>query len=126
MLSDITANKAAAYKLLGIEVIVTVIAAILWYALISMTAAYSALLGGFAYIIPNSWFVRLVYRGSGQLTPQAMASRFYIAEAVKLVLTGIIFALCFFLVKELHAGALFLTFIMMIVINLAGLARMGT
>lgn len=55
-----------------------------------------------------------------------MVSRFYIGEAVKLVLTGVIFALCFFLVKELHVGALFLTFIMMIVINLAGLARMGT
>jgi len=126
VLTDITANKSAAYKLLGIQVAITVVIASLLYVLVSMTAAYSALLGGFAYIVPNSWFVRLVFRGSGQLTPETMVSRFYIGEAVKLMLTGIIFALCFLLVKELHVVALFLTFIMMIVINLTGLARMGT
>jgi ATP synthase protein I len=125
VLSDITANKSAAYKLLGLQVAITVITALVLYVLVSLTAAYSALLGGFAYIIPNSWFIRLVYRGTGQITPQTMVSRFYAGESVKLLLTGIIFALCFYLVKELHAGALFLTFIMMIVINLAGLARIG-
>lgn len=87
--------------------------------------AYSALLGGLIYILPNAWFVRYAFRDSTQAPPQLVLSRFYVGEAGKLALTGVLFALCFALVREIHAGALFMTFIVMIIVNLAGLAQLG-
>lgn len=92
----------------------------------TVISAYSALLGGLAYVIPNAWFVKRAFNDSGQLTPQTILNRFYLGEAGKLFLTAIIFALCFLLVEPLHIGVLFLTYCVMVVINLAGLARIGT
>ena len=123
--AEITTSKTAAYRLLGIQIAITVAAACLLYFLLGLVAAYSALLGGLAYILPNAWFIRNAFRGDGQTTPHVILSRFYLGEAGKLVLTGSIFALVFLLVKELHIGALFLTFISMIIVNLAGLAQLG-
>lgn len=125
MQADITANKIAAYKLLGIETAITAIMALLLFLFFTTVTAWSALFGGFAYIIPNAWFIRSAYRGDGLSTPQTILSRFYLGEAGKLVLTGVVFALFFLTVKELHVGALFLGYIVMIVVNLAGLARVG-
>jgi len=120
--TDITTNKAAAYRLVWSQLVLTIVIASLLFAYIGSESAYSALLGGLAYILPNVWFVRLAFRDSGRSTPQLILSRFYLGETGKLVLTGIVFALCFLLVKPLHVGALFLTYIMMIIVNLAGLA----
>ena len=126
MQSEIKDYKNAAYKLLGIEVAITATVVLFLLLLYTKLAAYSALLGGLAYIFPNIWFIRNAYRGNGQTAPRSILSRFYIGEAGKLVLTGIFFALCFLLVKEINVAAMFLTFILMIIINLAGLAMMKT
>lgn len=122
MQSEIKDNKNAAYKLLGIEVAITATVVLLLLLLYTKLTAYSALLGGLAYIIPNIWFIRSAYGSNGQLSPQTILSRFYIGEAGKLVLTGIFFALSFWLVRDINITAMFLTFILMIIINLAGLA----
>ena len=127
MQSTITTNKYAAYKLLGIEVAITAIIVLLLFLFFTTLTACSALLGGLAYVIPNAWFVRNAYRykGNSQPTPQTMLSRFYIGEAGKLFLTVIIFALSFLLVSNLNVVAMFLTFIVLIIVNLAGLALVG-
>lgn len=103
----------------------TLIIVLTLYTFTTVVSAYSALLGGLAYIIPNAWFVIRAYSNSGQMTPQTILNRFYLGEAGKLVLTVIIFALCFLMIKPLHIGALFLTYCVMLIINLAGLASIG-
>ncbi len=123
--SDLSAYKAAAYRLLGVQIAVATITAVLFYLFMGRVAAWSALIGGFAYIIPNAWFFRLVFRDSVQTSPAAIVGRLYVGEAVKLVLTGIVFAACFLLVKPLQVGALFMVYVMMILINLAGLAKLS-
>ena len=125
MQSAITTNKYAAYKLLGIEVAITVTIVLLLFLFFESLTAFSALFGGLAYIIPNAWFVRSAYRVNEQPSPQAILTRFYIGEAGKLVLTCIIFALCFLLVRNLNVVAMFLTFVVMIIVNLVGLAMTG-
>ena len=45
----------------------------------------------------------------------------YIGEAGKLVLTGVIFAICFTLVKPINVIALFIMYIFLIFVNLAGM-----
>jgi ATP synthase protein I len=125
MQAEITTSKAVACRLLGIQLAITLFAAGLWYLISGIIAAYSALLGGLACILPNAWFITNAFRADGQTAPQLILSRLYIGEAGKLVLTGILFALVFWLVNEIHIGALFLTFVIMIIVNLAGLAQLG-
>lgn len=121
MQTDLSANKTAAYKLVGIQFVITILIALPIFILFTTVAAYSVLLGGLAYILPNAYFVRFAFRGSGQQTPHAILRWFYIGEAGKLVLTGVIFAVCFALVKPLNVIAIFVTYILMIIVNLAGL-----
>lgn len=121
MQTDISVNKTAAYKLVGIQFVITILIALSIFILFTTVAAYSVILGGLAYILPNAYFVRFAFRGSGQQTPHTILRWFYVGEAGKLVLTGVIFALCFALVKPLNVIALFVTYILMIIVNLAGL-----
>ena len=83
--------------------------------------ALSALIGGLTYILPNAYFVKFAFREPGQKTPGKILYWFYVGEAGKLVLAGVIFALSFALVKSLHPVVLFTVFIVMIFVNLAGL-----
>lgn len=119
---NITINKAAAYKLLGIQLAISVAIALLLLIFSGKAAAYSAILGGLAYILPNAYFVRCAFRGSVEQSPHKIVRWFYVGEAGKLVLTGVIFVMCFALVKPLHVIALFIAYILMIIINGAGLA----
>ena len=121
MQTDISANKTAAYKLVGIQFVITILIALLIFIFFTTVAAYSVLLGGLAYILPNAYFIRFAFRESGQQTPHTILRWFYLGEAGKLVLTGVIFALCFALVKPLNVIAIFVTYILMIIVNLAGL-----
>ena len=121
MQTDISANKTAAYKLVGIQFVITILVALLIIIFFSTVTAYSVLLGGLAYILPNAYFIRFVFRGSGQQAPHTILRWFYLGEAGKLVLTGVIFAICFALIKPLNVIAIFVTYILMIIINLVGL-----
>lgn len=121
MQTDLSASKTAAFKLVGIQLVITILVALLIRILFSTVTAYSVLLGGVAYILPNAYLVRFAFRGSGQQTPHTILRWFYVGEAGKLVLTGVIFAICFALIKPLNVIALFATYILMIIVNLAGL-----
>lgn len=58
-----------------------------------MTAAWSALLGGAICIIPNGIFAHLALRHAGARAARQIARAFYLGEALKLILTGVLFAL---------------------------------
>ena len=119
--NEITTIKAAAYKLLGVELVISIITALLLLVFFGDVPAYSGLLGGLAYILPNAYFVLYAFREKGPETPHAIVIKFYIGEAGKFILTAVIFALCFMLVKPLNVIALFVMFVLMYIINLAGL-----
>ncbi|OGT65569.1 MAG: hypothetical protein A3I13_02980 [Gammaproteobacteria bacterium RIFCSPLOWO2_02_FULL_47_50] len=121
MRTDISANKTAAYKLVGIQFVVTILVALLIFILFTTVSAYSVLLGGLAYMLPNAYFVRFAFRGSEPQTPHMILRWLYIGEAGKLVLTGVIFAICFALIKPINVIALFMMYIFMIFVNLAGM-----
>ncbi len=123
MYPDFGKNKVAAYKLLVLESVITLIIALVFLVIVNVVAAYSALLGGLAYVIPGAWFVKRAFNDSDDVTPQMLINRFYQGEAGKLVLTAIFFALVFLLIEPLHIGALFLAFCVTMIVNLAGLAN---
>ncbi len=120
---DITINKIAAYKFVGIQLILTVTLTAVLSVYVSQESANSALLGGFIFIFPNAYFIRCAFRGNGQQSPDSVLRWFYMGEAGKLILTGVLFAMCFVLVKPLNIPVLFGTYIFMMIVNLIGLAR---
>jgi len=119
--TTITINKSAAYQLLGIQSAIAVVSALLLLIFTDLETARSAFLGGLTYILPNAYFVIFAFREPAQQTPGKILYWFYMGEAGKLVLAGVIFALSFALVKSLHVVVFFAVFIGMIVVNLAGL-----
>ena len=121
MRTDISVNRTTAYKLAGIQFVITILVASLLFFLFTTVSAYSVLIGGLAYILPNVYFVRLAFRSSEQQTPHMVLRWLYIGEAGKLVLTGAIFAVCFALVKPINVIALFIMYIFMLFVNLAGM-----
>ena len=121
-LKAITINKTAAYKLLGIQLVISVVIALLLLVYSGVASAWSALMGGLIFILPNAYFTRSAFRGNERESPHFIVRWFYIGEAGKLVLTAVLFALCFILVGSLQVKVLFLMYILMIIINLAGLS----
>lgn len=89
-----------------------------------LVTAYSALLGGLIVVAPNVYFASLAFRYSGARAANDVAKSLYRGEVGKFVLTAILFACVFALVKPLSAAALFATFIMMMVLNLFLVLRM--
>jgi len=88
--------------------------------------SYSALLGGAVYVLPNFYFVRCAFRKAESQTPQSMMNWFYLGEVLKIFLTIALFAMCFALVKPLHVPALFAAYVVMMVVNLTGMALVKT
>ncbi len=118
-------NKAAVYRILVVEAALTAVLAILLLINVDIVTAYSAALGGLAFVVPNASFARYVFRHSAAESASLAVRGFYIGEAVKIIATVLIFALCFILVKPLNVLALFATYIAMLAVNLIGLAMIG-
>jgi len=119
-------NKAAAYRFLAAEAAVTAVTAFLLFFSVNGIAAYSALLGGLVFIIPNWIFTGLVFRQAAADSARMILSRFFVGETIKILATIILFAACFILVKPINVFTLFATFIAMMVINIIGLANLKT
>jgi ATP synthase protein I len=77
----------------------------------SPISAYSALLGGLICWIPNSYFALKAFQHQGARAAKKIISTMYKAEAVKLVLTALLFFLVFYFVKPLNSPTLFIAFI---------------
>jgi len=119
---EITKNRTAAFRLVYVQLIVTVVIALLSYAFCGLIIAYSVFLGSIVYIVPNIYFVRSALKYVESQTPQSILSRFYIGEGQKFLLAMAMFAICFALIKSLHAVSFFAAYILIMIINLAGLA----
>ncbi|MFT5426445.1 MAG: ATP synthase protein I [Gammaproteobacteria bacterium] len=120
--TEITRNRAAAFRLVYVQLVITVVIALLSYVVSGLVIAYSVLLGSAVHILPNLYFVRSAFKRAEGETPQLILSRFYIAEAQKILVTIAMFTICFALVKPLHAVAFFAAYILIMIVNLAGLA----
>lgn len=124
--TDNIKNKQAAYKILAVEAGITVGLAFLLLISVDTVVAYSVVLGGLAFVIPNTFFARYVFRYSAAESVSLAIRWFYIGEAVKIIMTVLIFATCFIWVKPLNVIALFATFLIMMFVNFIGLALLKT
>ncbi len=82
-----------------------------------LIAFYSALVGGLVFIIPNGYFAYKVFAYSGAQAARKIVQSFYKGEAVKLILTAVLFTVVFIYVKPLDVLAMFLAYFILLVSN---------
>lgn len=92
---------------------------------VDTTIAYSVLLGGLTFIVPTGFFARQAFRFRGAQATQRIARAFYRGETTKFVLTAMAFALIFTLVKPLNLAALWLAYVMALLVHHVLTVRMG-
>lgn len=103
--------RKSARQLLLIQALIAVACALAAFGLSGSKAAASALLGGAVCIIPNGIFAWMALRHAGARAARDIARAFYLGEALKLILTGALFA--FVLVAlPVHAPAVLISFIL--------------
>ena len=109
-------RKPPIYRVIVTQLIVTVcIASVLL--LHSVVTAYSALLGGLICLLPNTYLAKKAFQYSGARAARQIAQSFYKGEAVKFILTALLFALVFGFIEPLNVFALFGTFILVQAVN---------
>lgn len=103
-------------RLYATEIAILIVASLcsLW---VDTTTAYSVLLGGLTFIAPNGFFARQAFRFRGAQAALHITRAFYRGETTKFVLTAMAFALIFALVRPLNVVALWLAYVVAMVVH---------
>ena len=87
-------------------------------AFIDFIAAYSMLIGGLIYLIPNTYFANRHFNKQTQRSAQGTLAELYASQIWKMALMVISFSLAFVLVKPISVFSLFAMLILLQVSNL--------
>ena len=107
-------------SIIGLQIGVTVIAALVAWWSAGAIAAKSAMLGGAIAVIPSAVYGVLVM-GQKFGPPRALLSGHYLGEFSKLLLTLLLFGAAFAWVKELSALPLFAAYVLTLAVYWAAL-----
>ena len=107
----------AIMRIFYVQLAVLFLASLLLLIISSSTSAISALAGGLISVVPNAYFARWAFRYSGARSATHVAQSFYRGEAGKFVLTTLLFAGVFILLKPINVVILFLAYIFMMALN---------
>lgn len=119
---ELIKSRTTAYRMLTIEAVTVGVCGLLFFVFFSLEFACSVFLGGLAFILPNAVFIGFSLRKSGTGSSSNTLTWFYIGEAIKIVTTIIIFAICIVLITPLSIGLMFVSYIVVLLMNLTGLA----
>ncbi len=106
--------------MLAAEVGLAAAIALLLFPILGMVAARSAVLGALIFVLPQALFVGHVFRAGNGVSAGLAVRGLYVGEALKLIATVILFAAGFMLVRPLNVGALFGTYLTLLLVNLFG------
>ncbi len=79
----------------------------------SLVTAYSILLGGMLYLLPNIYFTARALLGKQLHEPKQILARIYVSELGKMLLAVALFSVTFMLVHPLSPFSLFGTYILL-------------
>lgn len=96
-------GQKSGLKLVGFQLLIVLIVTLISTVLFSVKSGYSALAGGFTFLLPNLIFVLMTFAHAGARKAKLVLRGFYAGEAIKLFLTVLL------LVLFLKYGALSLT-----------------
>ena len=105
-------HRLPVFPVLLAQLVVILLAAAALYGWRGPVGGYSGLCGGLIAWLPNLYFAHKAFRFSGARAAQSIVRSFYAGEAGKLILTAVLFALAFVVVKPLEAPALFGIFVL--------------
>ena len=107
-------GRVVAYRLLYIQILLTTISSLIFLST-DIKAAYSAFIGGVICVVPNLVFVIYAYRFGGARAAKKIASSFYRGEALKVMLTALMFAATFILLP-ISIGPLMTTYVLCLLV----------
>lgn len=110
ILVQLSKNNLANRTVLA-QLLVTLVAAIALL-VVGTIHAYSGLAGGMIAAVANAFFAKRIFVHYRAQEPGKLLARFYGAELLKLVLTGLLFAGVILWIKPLSVGALFGVFLL--------------
>lgn len=105
-----TRTQRGVRRLACLQVLLVAVLTVIFYVLGDSRAAYSSLLGGLIAAIPTQYFAHRLFRYQGAQAARQIVQSFYIGEAIKWLLTALMFVIVFALIN-ISAPALFISFI---------------
>lgn len=105
-------NKLSVIRVVALQVGFAAVLATIAGTALTWVEAESVIIGALIAIIPGAYFGYMYFRETGSRAMQRTIRRAYIAEAVKLIMMGVGFALAFKFVDSLNPLALFCGFVL--------------
>lgn len=106
-------SKRGIVRLWLVQLGATLVLVVLCAAFYGANAAGSALLGGMVYIVPNAYFARKLFKYQGARSAKKIVNSFYKGEAIKMILSIVLFTAVFMWVK-ITPLAFFASYIMIL------------
>jgi ATP synthase protein I len=113
------------YKVIIIQLLVSVIAALGAFTLLDIVTAYSVLLGGLISAVPNGYFARKAFQYRGARAVPLIIKSFYSGQTGKMAMTAVMFAMVFAGIKPLNELVVVLSFMVTIMAGLIATAYVG-
>ncbi len=111
-------EKPPTYRVILVQCLSVILIALAVYLLKGQEFAVSAILGGLLVILPNAYFAWRAFRYNQTRSAAHLVGGFVQAELGKFLITALLFALVFKLVKPLVTGALFASFVVVLLVGL--------
>tara|TARA_R110002074_G_scaffold101103_1_gene218277 strand:- start:2709 stop:3077 length:369 start_codon:yes stop_codon:yes gene_type:complete len=105
------------FKIFCTQLAVSALISAFYYWLSGGVAAYSALLGGLVFIIPQLYFGIKAFMFSGARAIDRIVVNFYKGESSKIIIIVIGFALIFTFIRPIDFFALYSSFITLLIVN---------
>jgi len=103
-------GRKIAIRQLKITLIIIVLSTIVTFFMFGFSHAQSAALGGIVALIPNMLFAYKAFQYAGASAARKVVDAFNSGVKLKLVLSAVLFALCFKFIENLQLPAFFITY----------------
>jgi len=110
-------NRPPIYKIFIVQMLLTVSISLVLFLISGYVAAYSSLIGGIIFALPQLYFGFKAFLYAGAHAIQNVVINFYKGESTKILIIAVSFALVFKFIKPVDYFALYSTFIGVLILN---------
>jgi ATP synthase protein I len=110
-------NRPPIYKIFIVQMLFTLSISLVLLLISGYVAAYSSLIGGTIFAIPQLYFGFKAFLYAGAHAVQNVVINFYKGESTKILIIAVSFALVFKFLKPVDYFALYSTFISVLILN---------
>jgi len=110
-------NRPPIYKIFMVQMLLTMGISLVLLLISGYVAAYSSLIGGIIFALPQLYFGFKAFLYAGAHAIQNVVINFYKGESTKILIIAVSFALVFKFLKPVDYFALYSTFISVLILN---------